>query len=78
MDPQQPEFINSVSTMMVNVLNGCNKVKKNCVCSIRVKYLHDSDLPENKKYKTEVFCDEAGTDFYKDISAALDKKQQTY
>lgn len=44
------------------------------MCSIRVRYLEKSNLPENKKYKTELFCDEAGSDFHKNIINELDKK----
>ena len=52
----------------------CQEKKKDCVCSIRVRYLEKSKLPENKKYKTEVFCDESGTEFHNNIINELDKK----
>jgi hypothetical protein len=71
---EQNKFLDDVVNLMASVLKDCNKGKKDCVCSIRVRYLENSKLPENKKYKTEVFCDEAGNDFHKQITNKLDKK----
>ena len=59
---------------MENVLKNCNKQKKDCVYIIRVRYLEKSNLPENKKYKTKLFCDEVGNNFHKNIINELDKK----
>lgn len=49
-------------------------VLKNCLYSIRVRYLEKFNLPENNKYKTKLFCDEVGNDFHKNIINKLDKK----
>lgn len=74
---EQDIFLDNVTQMMANVLKNCNSQKKDCVCSIRVSYLEKSNLSENKKYKTELLCDEACSDFHKNIVNELDKYNLT-
>ena len=70
---EQDKFLDNVTIMMSNILKSCNKEKKDCVCSIRVSYLEKSLLAENKKYKTELFCDESGSEFHKNTAQLLTK-----
>lgn len=73
----QNKFVKDVTNQIVNVLNNCNSNQADCICSIRVRYLSDrTDLPEHKRYMTEVFCDEKGTTFHKNISKELDRKRK--
>jgi hypothetical protein len=74
----QDKFVKHVMDQMGNVLIQCNKNKNDCICVARVRYLKDRhDLPEHKKYMTEVFCDERGTSFHINIGKELDEKRKS-
>ena len=75
----QDNFVKNVMGMMTNVLVACNKNKTDCICVTRVKYLQDrDDLPEHKRYFTEIFCDENGSKFHQNIANELDNKFGKY
>ena len=75
----QYNFTKLICANMAMVLNSCQSNKKDCVCSVRVRYLDDKEangLPEHKQYKIELFCDESGSEFHKKITQELDKKNK--
>ncbi len=75
----QEHFIHNSMNMVASVLNRCNEKQLDCICVSRVRYLKDNkDLPEHKKYMTEVFCDEAGSEFHKYISEHMNNKKKSY
>jgi hypothetical protein len=70
---QQNQYLARCMLQMTDVLKNCNAKRESCSCSIQVKYIDDSELPESARYKMSIVCAKKGEDFYQKTVANLEQ-----